>query len=77
MSVWGTGKAIEKAIAVAVMLQQQGGKKVSFHTGTVTVLDEYESNNNNVGNDDDLVEPISKARKVSSIEIRIYVDQTS
>lgn len=64
--VRGLGKAIDRAIIVAVRLQQQG-HTVSFHSGTVTVVDEYESN----------MDPTSAAylqsRKVSSMEIRIHI----
>lgn len=65
ISVRGLGKAMDRAIIVAIRLQQKG-KTVSFHTGTVTVVDEYES----------AIDPTSapslKSRKVSSIEIRVY-----
>lgn len=43
IKIRGLGKAIDQAIIVAVRLQQQG-HSVSFHTGTVTVVDEGESN---------------------------------
>lgn len=66
ISVRGLGKAIDRAIIVAVRLQQQG-KTVSLHTGTVTVVDEYEDQLQPT------MPPTVKSRKVSSIEIRVYV----
>lgn len=63
VSIRGLGKAIDRAIIVAVRLQQDG-KTVSFHTGTVTVRDDFEVSETEL--------PLTKARKVSSIEIRVY-----
>lgn len=51
---------------MAAHLQNQG-KTVSFHTGTVVVVDEFESTVD--PNEDAILKP----RKVSSIEIRIYL----
>lgn len=66
VTVRGLGKAKDRAVIVAVRLQQQG-HLVSFHTGTVTVVDEFESN----------MDPESsgylQSRKVNSMEIRVHV----
>lgn len=65
VTIKGMGKAIDRAIVVAVRLQEQG-KTVSFHTTTVTVIDEYEKKSDSEN------PPELKARNVSGIEIRIY-----
>jgi DNA-binding protein len=66
VSLRALGKAIDRALIVAVQLQSQG-KTVTFHTGTVTVVDEFESTVD--PNEDAILKP----RKVSSIEIRVYL----
>lgn len=66
VSVRGLGKAIDRAVIVAVRLQQQG-HTVSFHSGTVTVVDEYESNQ------DPTSSAYLQSRKVKSMEIRVHI----
>lgn len=66
VSVKGLGKAIDRAIAVGIRLQQEG-KKVGFVTSTVTVVDEFEST---VDLNEDVV---TKKRSVSCMEVRVYV----
>lgn len=58
ITVRGIGKAMDRAVIVAVRLQQQG-LKVSFHSGTVSIVDEQGH--------------FLEAKRVQSIEVRVYL----
>lgn len=66
ITVRGLGPAIDRAVLVAVRLQHQG-HTVSFHPGTVTVVNESQAEQ------DPHSGSYLHSRKVNSMEIRVYL----
>lgn len=64
VSVYATGKAVERALSVGLNFQQLG-HKVEILTSTLNVLDEHDD-----GDEDN--EPEFKKRSISRIEVKIF-----
>ncbi|KAF4337802.1 hypothetical protein FBEOM_8291 [Fusarium beomiforme] len=63
VTLMGTGKAIEKTLAVASWFEQEGDCEVEIMTGTIGTVDDVVAN----GDEEDQ----SRLRKLSCLEVRI------
>lgn len=74
VTVKGMGKAIEKTISLGLVFQDELAYKVDTLTGSLDVVDEFQTRLDEFDSDDDYnTESVYQKRSVSYVEVRIWL----